>query len=153
MKDSDAVARGRKARSLGRASEKKEADWWRAQGFEVQVAGRKAQYIGPGRLITVPWDILGRFDILAVYPGWPTAMALVQVTREPFYDKELAPKKGRGAGHGEPLFDWPAPTFGVEEWVGEVQTGSLDGIPAQTQVLVSYAQVRTPDRRWWTKRA
>ena len=49
-------------------------------------------------------------------------MALVQVTREPFYHKVDAPKKGKGSPPRGNPFQWPVPTVSVDDWIGEVQT-------------------------------
>lgn len=154
--DATPQERGRRSRRLGKAAEATEFKWWggkdgeEGQGFRVQKAGFRVQFLGGGKRILVPWDLFGKYDLSALYPSWPTAMALVQVTREPFYHKVDAPKKGRGAGHGEPVFEWPVPTVSVDDWIGEVQTGSLDPEqPAFVQVLVSYSDPRKPERRWW----
>lgn len=154
MKDPAKVEAGRRARKLGAAAQKKEADWWVEQGFRVEGNFKFARYIGPGKLVTVPHDLFSDpktgqagFDHVAIYHGLPTAMVGIQTTIHPF--ESSSGRADRNAGHSLPPFSWVPPTIGVEEWVGRVQIGDTAGLPVLAQVIVSRAKPKAPERRWW----
>lgn len=155
MSDPERVAAGRRARALGRDAEKREAKWLQAQGFCVEEKPRKARYLGPGKLITVPSDFFKRaersgYDLVAIYEGYPSAFVGVQVTRTGFYNAKdpLLSHTGRNAAHANPPFAFPHPPFGVEDWIARVQSG-VDVFPTLAHYVVSYRAVRNPERRWW----
>lgn len=154
-KDPAQVAAGRRARKIGAAAQAREAEWWERQGFLVEGNFKRARYLGPGRLITIPHDLFADtktgqagFDHIAIRPGRPVLFVGIQTTVEPF---ESNGRADRNARHGPPPFGWPPPSTTVEEWVAEAQDGGDRILPAMVQVIVSYADRRHPERRWWIR--
>jgi len=131
--------------------EVREAKTWARFGWTVQGTWNQAIYIGPGRLITKPKDFFGAFDNIAVHPIG--RVAFVQVTATPFA-KSNQPGAGadRNAQHGEPPFAF-CPNFvrTVESWMENPLPEDLVGNLAT--VIVSYADARHPERRWWTRKS
>lgn len=154
----DRSAQGKKARRVAPKRELAEWKWWEAQGFRVEGRFKRARYIGAGKFVLAPHDLFARpkdgqagWDFFAVYHSRPIALAGIQVTEQPFAASDGS--ADRNAGHGPPPFDWLAPNLEVEEWVGEVQTGTPDLlVPMHVQIIVSYANPRAPERRWWFRK-
>lgn len=136
-----------------RGYELREGRWWAELGFRVDVAWKEARPIAPGRTVWKRRDFLGHFDVMAVYPSRPVALALVQVTATPFVDVRPSREgyQNAGAGHGAAPFSWPMPGGTVERWAVSATMGLLvPSDPALVQVIVSYSNARHPERRWWS---
>jgi hypothetical protein len=128
-----------------RQYELREARAWAADGWLTQPTWKQAIFIGAGRLITKPKDFFDAFDLVAVHPRG--MVAFVQVTASPFV-KTRDGKADRNAAHGEPPF-----AFSSDQWY-EVDTwmrGASFLPPALGTIIVSYADPRNPERRWWTR--
>ena len=132
------------ARARRRSYEKKEAAWWAAHGFEVQLNWSEATYI-PGRGFTPrAKDFFERFDLVGVHPRFHV-VAWIQVTESPMQGRGVH----RNADHGEPRWAWAPPSDRtVEEWIEfrDLET-VLD--TRSVQVVVSYQDARHPVRKWW----
>jgi hypothetical protein len=139
-----------------RAYELRERDAWRKAGWQAIASWKEALYLGgtacPAckrpKLITKPKDFFDAFDVLAVRPleGW---VAFVQVTATPFV-KVRDGKADRNAEHGEPPFAFAGTPDSVDEWMrGPTEEAAVE----VGTVIVSYADSRKPERRWWTQAA
>jgi len=136
-------------RERQRKYELREAEAWRKAGWFAQEAWRKAQYIGAGKLITKPQDFFDAFDVMAVHPVGK--VAFVQVTETPFV-KERDGKADRNAEHGVPPFAFRYNT-GLSDPDVWMRSGNIPGEGAELgTVIVSYADPRAPERRWWTRK-
>lgn len=146
---------GKADRARTTEREKKEAEYWQVLGATVQRTWRKAQFIGGGKLITKPQDFFDAFDLVAIFPladRGRGATAWVQVTESPFERSDGT--ADRNALHGTPPFPWSGPPSTVEMWSCHdvINTNqSLNGF-SNVQVIVSYANPRKPERRWWTQK-
>jgi hypothetical protein len=138
-----------------RKYELREAATWRAAGWLAQEAWRQAIYIGPGKLITKPKDFFDAFDLIAVHTS-RGAVGFVQVTESPFV-QERSGRADRNAAHGEPAFDF-YPIIGeqrpddvsVDDWMHRDDESWADADLGT--VIVSYADPKNPERRWWTRK-
>ena len=144
------------SKAVLRGYELKEAKDWKALGWLAQTNWKQARYV-PGRrcptckrprLITLPKDFFDGFDNLFVHPAGK--VAFVQVTASPFV-KERDGKADRNAAHGEPPFSFvPLSGIGVEAWRTGPENALTGVFPSLGTVIVSYADARKPERRWWT---
>lgn len=128
--------------------EVREGKVWKAAGWIVQGTWKQAIFIGPGRLITKPKDFFGTkeqagFDTIAVHPAG--RVAFIQTTASPFV-KERDGKQDRNAAHGEPPFSFDM-FGGPDAWMRNADARQ----PSIGTVIVSYADSRNPERRWWTR--
>jgi hypothetical protein len=132
-------------RARRREHEKREAAQWAAWGWTAEPTWREMRGFMPGRRIPIikNRDFFGAFDVHAVHP-WARAYAGIQVTETPFV-KERDGKADRNAEHGPPPWGFSPPTVSVEAYANEPHLGG-----SVVQVIVSYANPRAPDRRWWT---
>jgi len=134
-------------RARVRGYEKREAGWWTERGFTVDLSWNECRGFIRTARGTVPIikrrDFFGHFDLMGVREN-PSVFVGVQVTESPFV-QERSGRADRNAEHGEPPFPWVPPSVPVEEWLLDPALH----IPRFVQVIVSYADSRHPDRRWW----
>jgi len=135
-----------------RQYELREAKTWAEAGWLTEVAWKQALFIGGGRLITKPRDFFGTkdqagFDVMAVHPLGKVAW--IQVTASPFV-KERDQKADRNAAHGKPPFSFDAPHKDVDAWMVNNEGNYGVWYDELGTIIVSYADARHPERRWWT---
>jgi len=58
-------------KSIGKAFEKKVRGIMEAEGWQVETANPKLQFIGPGRMISKAHDFFGCIDLIGVHPKAP----------------------------------------------------------------------------------
>jgi hypothetical protein len=142
------------ARERARRYELREAEAWEKCGWRAQPAWRQAIYIGAGKLITKPRDFFDAFDLILVHVD-AARIAFVQVTETPFV-KVRDGKSDRNAAHGEPPFDFAPGSLEpgdrtVDWWMRGVDDEDVADLGLGT-VIVSYADSRAPERRWWIRK-
>lgn len=121
-----------------RAAEGKELAWWLRRGWQVERGWKEARYVAAGRVVAVPRDFFGHYDLLGLWragTGPATHMVGVQVS--------LSGLRKSRMSHGPPLFD--RKVEGTVETFAEAPGRYPKGF---YEVLTSYG----PDgasREWW----
>lgn len=137
---------------------KKEAEAWAEYGWATMVNWREAQFIGGGgKLITRPRDFFGTkdqagYDLMAIDRESGQVVG-IQVTETPFVrDDPTHPGwADRNAAHGPPPFAIAPPLLTVDEFMRRRSALLNDTAGGMVQVITSYCNSRSPDRRWWSR--
>lgn len=125
-------------------AEKKELDWWARRGWTVERGWKEARYVGAGRVVAVPRDFYGHYDLLGLWNGGSgpaTHMVGVQVS--------LRAIRANRSAHGPPLFGRRMEGGPTVEGFAQ-RPGALPG--GFYEVLASYAEEGVT-REWWEARA
>lgn len=145
---------GKAARARTRGYEKREAEFWAFHNWTVDLAWNECRGFirAAGRVIPIikRRDFFGKFDLLAI--NGVDMVVGVQVTESPFVQVRSG-KADSNAAHGAAPFAWDAEGI---EGVGTPDRLAVEGdregsgfSPGFYQVIVSYADARKPERRWW----
>ncbi len=124
-----------------RVAEQKELQWWARRGWVVERGWKEARYVGAGRVVAVPRDFFGHYDLLGLWrgreglPAW--YMVGVQVS--------LRGIRSNRKAHGPPLFALEQPLTTAVEAFAERPPRLTPGF---YEVLASYGKEGTV-REWW----
>lgn len=118
-------------KSRGRAFEKKIQEYLESVGFKTDYARPTFRFLGPGRVISGPNDILGCIDIIGVHAEKPYTL-FIQATASAPTSGNVAPRK-----HKMEMVAWNFAHHRVQVWTryapGMIRAYTLKKTPDHKQ--------------------